>query len=239
MKTKRIAYLFMLVMILVLVGCTRVDDHIIVNEDGRALREIIVTVDKTDPKFSKLNAGITIRKAEKLFKDKGYHVERIEDDEKVIKLRFTKKIEGVDKDYLSILFNEENEQPTDNEVLTVSKVRNFFFATYKSKNDVSLEYLKTEFGENGIDYRLYITFPEKVHGKHNAVVMKDGKTLAWKLPLGKEQQISLDIYTINYSHIMMVGIPIVGILFIALYLIITNKEKNPPVQRRIPMKERN
>ncbi len=236
---RQLRYLFLIVLITLMGGCAKIDDRIVLDNKGSAMREITVTIDKSHESYSKENAELSLSKAGKFFSDKGYTVKRVEENEEVTILKMTQKIEGVDKENITVLFNGESERLNEEEILTISQKDNFYFANHNSSSNVSLNYLKESFGTNNIDYRLYVSFPAKVHGVHNAhAVRDDGKTLAWKLPIDKNQKIVIDVYTIDASHTMMVGGPILGILLVAFYLMATNKEKKRTVQRRQPLKRK-
>ncbi len=240
MRHKKYAFLFLLLILFVMTGCARVDDRIVLDNDGGATRVITVTVDKKANSYSEINSTMSIKKAKEVFTEKGYKIKDIEETEDVIKFEMTEEIKEIDSENLSVLFNGDTKNPKDGEILTITEDDNFFYSQINTSSDLELKDLQDKFGSTNIDYRLYIQFPEKVKGEHNAQAeLDEGKTLAWKINLGELKNISFDLYTISYNHIYMVGGPVIGCLLIAFYLLMTNKEKQNTIQRRDPVRKNN
>jgi hypothetical protein len=217
-----------------LAGCATVDDHLIINEEGKILREIVITIDKTDKNYSEEAEQIAIEKIKSEFEEKlGYKYDEkniISEGKKVIRL--IKPIESIDKNNTSVqLFGDD-----ETNMFTISKKEGFFSTHYIANNTIDTSFLKDV--EGLVDYQLNIHFPSKVNGVHNAQhVANNGKTLSWKADENQEITLKFDASLYNYGHIYLVVGPVVLVLILIFYFY---RKKNQPVQnkRRIPVKER-
>lgn len=229
--------LFLLITSLfILTGCSSIQDHVVIRDDGNIIREIVITIDQLDENYSEEAEQLALEKIQKEAEEQGYKYDEkhiVHEGKKVVRL--AKEMELIDKNNTSInLFGDDKKS-----MFTISKQEGFFSTHYITNGKVAIpDFLTNEKEEELVTYQLNIHFPSEVHGDNNAQhVTEDGKTLSWKPDKNNEITLAYDASLYDYGHIYTVAAPVIIILILIFYFYYKNKR---PVSnnRRIPIKDR-
>ncbi|WP_121616727.1 hypothetical protein [Virgibacillus halodenitrificans] len=227
--------LLLLTGLFILSGCSSVQDHVVMKDDGSIVRKIVITIDKTDENYSEDKEKMALEQIQKASKEQGYKYnieDVISEGKKIVQL--SKKIEYIDKNNVSIdLFGDE-----DVPGFTLSEEEGFFKTRYITDGEVESANQELHIEEDLISYQLNVHFPSKVMGDHNAQhVTEDGKTLSWKEGDNQDIALQYDVSSWNYSNIYLVVCPVLVVLLLIFYF--WHKNNRPTGKnRRIPIREK-
>lgn len=223
--------LLLITSLFILVGCSTVQDHVLIKDDGSLVRQLVITIDKTHESYSEEAEIIALERLQKEFEEKGYKYDEkdiVSEGKKVVKIE--KEIEPTDKNNASvILFEEDNG-------ITISKEEGFFSTKYITDGNIKVPSILRDGGEL-VTYQFNVHFPSKVSGDHNAENVTENKTLSWKSDENEEITLQYDVSSINYSNVYLIVGPVLILLILVYYFY--RKNNRPTVDnRRIPIKER-
>lgn len=225
---------FLITSLIILSGCSKIQDHVVIKEDGNIVREMVITIDKTDENYSEEAEKIALEKIKSEAEEQGYKYKEediISEGKKVI--RISKLLEPADINNASIVLFEDEKKSS----FTISKNEGFFTTNYITDGKIKVPTFK-QGDKDLLTYQLNVHFPSKVSGEHNAGnVAEDKKTLSWKPDKNEEIIIQYDVSSYNFGNIYLVVGPVLVILLVAFYYY--RKKNSPSVnRRRVPLKER-
>lgn len=185
MKKTILISVLLVIALITLSGCTKVEYSTTINKDGSGEISYICTMNKTViESLGKNNASATYDLRTKA-ESNGYSVEDYETEE-LAGFKATKKVQNVsDKSYINELFENYVKNGEESKI-NIKSIP--FGKKYLQKaviDSKELEQLK----ELGAVISYSITLPTKV-GKTNAdFISKDKKTITWNLDLGTTEEI--------------------------------------------------
>lgn len=217
--------------VLALTGCTTVEDHVIVNEDG-VNREIVININELAETYNKKSAEIAIKEINEKAKEAGYEVlteDLVSEGKMILKLR--KQIESVDPNNFTIEYSNEEK---NKEFFTISKLENFFTTEYSANSKFDISFLEDL---NNVQYRLYLHFPNSVEGKSTTNVKANSDVLVWQTGEEKTLDVKFNVESKNLGNIyMVVGPFILVLLVVGFYLYRKKNLENMVDRRRVPVR---
>ncbi|MEX3623713.1 hypothetical protein [Viridibacillus arvi] len=232
---KSIKLLFFVLGIMILTGCAKVEDHVLIKADGKVLRDIVITVDKLDKSYSNLSASLANNEIYKQAEEQGYKATFEEQEDKLI-YHLRKEIETADANNFTITYN--NSKNDKKELFTITKKENLFKTEYVANSKFQISALKDL---EKIDYSLYIHFPTNVKGDTNANKEIGKNVLVWQSENDKVKHklnINFDVSSLKILNIICIIGSIIFVLLTIAYIIVRKKEQEIKEERRIPIKEK-
>lgn len=224
MKKKVSLFVLLIVTLITLSGCMKLEYSTTINKDGSGEITYLCAINKSViPNLSKDNVNSTENLRENA-KNAGYTTEDYEDDETKGFIA-TKKVSNItEKSYIKEIFDEYVKNEEESKI----EIKNSIFGkTYSQKvilDMKSVESLK----ELGAKCEYTINLPEKVSETNADNISNDGKTLTWNLNLGQEQEIYFRATSGRiYSLLAMAVIVVIALVIILVIVlkIIKNKGK--------------
>ena len=217
MKRKISIMVLLLIILITLSGCVKVEYSTTINKDDSGEITYLYAMDKAVMK----NLGeSSIDSAREKAENSGYIIENYEDD-KSSGFLATKKVDNItDKSYIKEVFDEYIKNDEESKI---NIKRNLFGKTYSQNVSVdtkSIESLK----ELGAKVQYTVKLPVRV-GKSNAnTISKDKKTLTWELDLGQNQEI---YFKATSGHVLLIICIITLVLIVAalVYIFVFKKHK--------------
>lgn len=209
----------LLLALVVLSGCVKVDYSTTINKDGSGEISFIYSMNKTVIQNSEKNtvsATYDIREKAELA---GYTVEEYEDEE-TAGLKATKEVEDItEKSYIQEIFGEYIKNDEESKIKIT---KNITGKTYSQNVELDTTSILKELGGK-IKYT--INLPTKVKKTNANNISNNGKTLTWDLDIGTAETIYFTAKSGQVWFVLFVII-ILAIIGFTVYNTINNKSKN-------------
>ena len=235
MKKKIAIISILLLLVLALSGCVKVDYTTKINKDGSG--EISYTYEMDKAVIGAMNQTNQTALDERIAvaESSGYEIEEYETAE-AVGFKATKKVQDItEKSFITEVFNSEYVADEDTSKINIKKT--LFGKKYSQKATIDLTSLE-KMKELGMKLTYRVELPVKV-GKTNAnEISENKKTISWNLKIGEIQEITFVASSINLINMIIFVIVIViivtGLLFIFREKIFKKekKEKNSKVKQR-------
>ena len=235
---KSLQLLFLVLGMLLLTGCATVHDQIVINPEGKVLRDIEIKMDLTEE--NKLSTSLAHEEIYKRAEAEGSKVtyKDTEDGKAIYNLR--KELDSVDLNIITIPYHQPQEVDSQNmvkpELLTITKDQGLFKSSYKAKSLFKIPEL-AEYED--LDYTLSIHLPTQVSGKTNAIGTPADNVMVWKPNKENQIDVQFDVGSINILYIVYSIALALFVVLLITYLIIRKKERNKQtrIHRRIPTRQ--
>lgn len=235
---KSLQLLLLIVGMVLLTGCATVNDQIVINSEGKVLRDVKITMDLTEE--NKLSASLAHDEIYNRAEAEGYQVtySDTEDGKAVYNLR--KVLDSVDSNSITIPYHKQQDSDSQNivkpELLTIKKNQGLFKSTFNAASKFKIPEL-AEY--EGVDYTLSIHLPTKVAGKTNAIGTPAENVMVWKPNDNNNIDVQFDVGSTNILYIIWAIALVVLVIVLIAYLIIRKKEKEEQtrIHRRIPTRQ--
>lgn len=201
MKKTLSIIVLLLIMIIALSGCAKVDYSTTIKSDGSGEITYICAMNKTlIENLGKNNASATYDLRTKA-ESAGYSIEDYEDEE-MAGFKASKKVDDItNKSYILELFEQYVENGEESKI----NIKNHLFGkTYSQKAIINLESVE-QLKELGAKVSYTVNLPTKVSKTNANNISKDKKTITWNIDFGTTEEISfvaktrtglfLDIYS--------------------------------------------
>lgn len=209
--------IILVVMLVALTGCAKVNYEIEVNEDGSGKISYLYGISK-----NKVGGVVDIveqiaETMKEQAEESGYTVEPYEDDE-ISGFKANKYVQDLSKDFsLEEAFGKEYVKDTENNKINIEK--GFFGTSYSQNAELDLTNLK----DTGIEMIYKIKIPTKVKTSNATEIADNGKTLTWELKSGEINKIEFVAEKINMMPVVIIAVVVIAIT-IAIVVIILKKK---------------
>lgn len=240
---KSLQLLIFVIGVLLLTGCATVQDRIVINSEGKVLRDVQIEFDVTEE--NKISTALAQEEIEKRAAEEGYQLKIDDTVEGKIKYNLIKSLDSVDPNTVTIPYLNEvtGEEGTKNsQLLTITKEQGLFKSNFSANSQFEISELAMY---DGVDYTLSVYLPStKLNGQTNAIdIMTNEKNknqqLVWKTNEAHAIDVQFDVSKLNILYIVwFAGIALLLIIS-GIYFILRKKEKEleTTIHRRIPTRQ--
>lgn len=209
--------IMLIVMLVALTGCAKVNYEVKVNKDGSGEITYIYGVERN--KIGNSNDIIEefVRTMKEQAEKSGYNVELYENDE-ISGFKANKHIEDINKDFsLEEAFGKEYVKDTENNKINIEK--SFLITKYSQNTELDL----TNFSNTNVEMTYKIKLPTKVKISNANSISKNGKELTWNLRGGESYKITFEAEQINILSIVVIAVVVILIVVAIIFIILKKK----------------
>lgn len=209
--------IMLIVMVVALTGCAKVNYEVEVHKDGSGEITYIYGVSKGKIENSKELVEQFVGTMREQAEESGYTVELYENDE-ISGFKANKHIEDLSKDFsLEEAFGKEYVKDTENNKINIEK--SFLTTKYSQNTELDLKSLS----DTNVEMTYKIKLPTKVKTSNANDVSENGRELTWNLVGGESYKIEFMAEQINILPIVGIAVVIIAIVGVIIFIFLKKK----------------
>lgn len=209
--------IMLIVMVVALTGCAKVNYEVEVHKDGSGEITYIYGVSKGKIENSKELVEQFVGTMREQAEESGYNVELYENDE-ISGFKANKHIEDLSKDFsLEEAFGKEYVKDTENNKINIEK--SFLTTKYSQNAELDLKSLS----DTNVEMTYKIKLPTKVKTSNANDVSENGRELTWNLVGGESYKIEFMAEQINILPIVGIAVVIIAVVTVIIFVILKKK----------------
>lgn len=213
----------MMLMLVCLTGCVKINYEVTINKNGSGEISYVYGLEKSVIQQLQISDEDMEQKAmEQKAIDNGYTTEPYEDDE-IKGFKATKHVANISKD-MSMEENFGEEYIKDNGENRINIDKGIFKTIYSQNATIDLTSM-SDMG-NIIAIKYIINLPEKVTQSNATEVLNGGKTLSWDLKAGTTNLVQFNSEKSGLSVLTIIIIAVIVVIIALAVIVVICKKKN-------------